>query len=38
VNTLALVATQIEDAGMHFSIKVVDTPVANLVVTLDVQV
>jgi hypothetical protein len=38
VNTLALVATRIEDAGMQFSIKVVDTPVANLVVMLDVQV
>jgi hypothetical protein len=38
VNTLALVATEIEDTGMHFSIKVVDTPVANLVVVLDVQV
>jgi hypothetical protein len=38
VNTLALVSTEIEDAGMHFSIKVVDTPVANLVVTFDVQV
>lgn len=38
MNTLTLVSTEIEDAGMHFSIKVRDTPIANLVVTLDVQV
>jgi hypothetical protein len=38
MNTLALVATEIEDAGMRFSIKVVDTPVSNLVVVFDVQV
>jgi hypothetical protein len=38
VNTLALVATEIDDTGMHFSIKVTDTPVADLVVVLDVQV
>ncbi|HLW49101.1 MAG TPA: hypothetical protein VKW09_15230 [bacterium] len=38
VDTLALVATEIQDAGMQFSIKVVETPVPNLVVTLNVQV
>jgi hypothetical protein len=38
MNTLVLVATEIEDCGMRFSIKVVDTPVSNLVVVLDVQV
>jgi hypothetical protein len=37
MNTLAFVATEIEDSGMHFSIKVLDTPVANLVVVMDVQ-
>jgi hypothetical protein len=38
MNTILLVSTQIEDAGMHFSIQVVETLVPNLVVTLDVLV
>lgn len=38
VNTIVLVTTQIEDAGMHFSIQVVGTPVPDLVVTFDVLV
>lgn len=38
VNTMMLVATQIEDAGTHLSITVVGTPVSNLVVVFNVQV
>ena len=38
MNTIALVSTQIEDAGMHFSIQVVETLVPNLVVLFDVLV
>ncbi len=37
VNTVTLVATQIQDAGTHLSITVVGTPVPNLVVIFNVQ-
>ena len=38
VNTVRLVATQIEDSGTHLSITVVGTPIPNLVVVFDLQV
>ena len=38
MNTISLVSTQVEDAGMHFSIQVVETLVPNLVVTFNVLV
>ncbi len=38
VNTVTLVATQIEDSGPHLSITVVGTPVPNLVVIFNVQI
>ena len=38
VNTVTLVATQIQDSGAHLSITVVGTPVPNLVVSFSVQI
>jgi len=37
VNTVTLVATQIQDSGPHLSITVVGMPVPNLVVVFNVQ-
>lgn len=38
VDTVRLVATQIQDSGTRISITVVGTPIANLVVVFDLQV
>ena len=38
VNTVRLVATQIQDSGTRLSITVVGTPIANLVIVFDLQV
>ena len=38
VNTVTLVATQIQDSGAHLSVTVVGTPVPNLVVIFNVQI
>jgi hypothetical protein len=37
VNTVTLVATQIQDSGAHLSITIVGMPVPNLVVIFNVQ-
>ena len=38
INTVTLIATQIQDYGPHLSITVVGTPVPNLIVVFNVQI